>query len=143
MSKVKCQKSKLRSQHGFSLIEALLVVTIIGSAVFLIANIPNALMLIGKSRHESLAREIAVKQIEDKRTISYTNLVNDNSPISDTRLNLLPQGSGTVEVNDCDPSICTQGENIKVVTVTVLWQDNEKLQTVSLTTMIGEGGINQ
>lgn len=143
MSKVKCQKSKLRSQHGFSLIEALLVVAIIGSVVFLIANIPNALMLIGKSRHESLAREIAVKQIEDKRTISYTNLVNDNSPISDTRLNLLPQGSGTVEVADCDSSICTQGENIKVVTVTVLWQDNEKLQTVSLTTMIGEGGINQ
>lgn len=130
-------------QKGFSLIEALLVVVIIGSVVFLIANIPNALMLIGKSRHVSLAREIAVKQVEDKRTINYGNLVNDNSPISDTRLNLLPQGSGTVEVSDCDPSICTQGENIKVVTVTVLWQDNAKLQTVSLTTMIGEGGINQ
>lgn len=130
-------------EKGFSLIESLLVVAIIGSVVFLIANIPNALMLIGKSRHVSLAREIAVKQVEDKRTINYGNLVNDNSPISDTRLNLLPQGSGTVEVTDCDPAICTQGENIKVVTVTVNWQDNAKLQTVSLTTMIGEGGINQ
>lgn len=130
-------------EKGFSLVEALLVVAIIGSAVFLIANIPNALMLIAKSRHVSLAREIAVKQIEDKRTISFDNLVNDNSPIFDTRLNLLPQGTGTVEVTDCDPSICTQGENIKVVTITVNWQDNSKTQTVFLKTMIGEGGINQ
>lgn len=130
-------------EKGFSLIESLLVVVIIGSAVLLIANIPNALMLIGKSRHVSLAREIAVKQVEDKRTINYSNLVNDNSPISDTRLNLLPQGNGTVEVADCDPSICTQGENIKSVMVIVNWQYNGKSQTVSLKTMIGEGGINQ
>ncbi len=130
-------------EKGFSLIESLLVVVIIGSAVFLIANIPNALGLIGKSRHVSLAREIAVKQIEDKRTINYSNLVNDSSPISDTRLNLLPQGNGTVEVADCDLSICTQGENIKIVTVTVNWQDIREAQTISLTTMIGEGGINQ
>lgn len=130
-------------EKGFSLIESLLVVVIIGSAVFLIANIPNALGLIAKSKHVSLAREIAVKQIEDKRTINYSNLVNDSSSISDTRLNLLPQGMGTVEVADCDLSICTQGENIKVVTVTVLWQDSSKAQTVSLKTMIGEGGINQ
>lgn len=133
----------MKEEKGFSLIESLLVVVIIGSVVLLIANIPNALMLIAKSRHVSLAREIAVKQIEDKRTINYVNLVNDNSPITDTRLNLLPEGSGTVEVGDCDPSICTQGEDIKQVTITVSWRDNNKIQTITLKTMIGEGGINQ
>lgn len=133
----------MKEEKGFSLIESLLVVVIIGSVVLLIANIPNALMLIAKSRHVSLAREIAVKQIEDKRTINYVNLVNDNSPITDTRLNLLPEGSGTVEVGDCDPSICTNGEDIKQVTVTVSWRDNNKTQTITLKTMIGEGGINQ
>lgn len=130
-------------EKGFSLIEALLVVVIIGSVVFLIANIPNALGLIGKSKHLSLAREIVVKQIEDKRTISYNNLVNDNSPISDSRINLLPQGSGTVEIEDCDLAVCTNGERIKVVTVTIAWQDNNQPQSVTLETMIGEGGINQ
>ncbi len=129
-------------EKGVSLIESLLVVVVIGSLVFLIANIPNALMLIGKSRYVSLAREIAVKQIEDKRTINYVNLVNDNSPILDTRLSLLPEGSGTVEVEDCPPSICTNGEHIKQVTVKVNWQGN-KPQTIILKTMIGEGGINQ
>ena len=130
-------------EKGFSLIESLSVIAVIGSVVLLMANIPNALMLIAKSRHISLAREITVKQIEDKRTINYSNLVNDNIPISDSRLNLLPQGSGVVEVKECDPAICTQGEHIKQVTVTVNWQDNNKPQTITLITMIGEGGINQ
>ncbi len=130
-------------ERGVSLIESLMVVVVIGSVVFLLSSIPNALMLIGKSRHISLAREIAVKQIEDKRAMNYVNLVNDNSPISDDRLTLLPQGNGTVEVTDCDPVVCINGEHIKQVTVTVNWQDNAKMQTINLKTMIGEGGINQ
>lgn len=130
-------------EKGFSLIELLLVVVIIGSVVFLIASLPNAMMLVTKSRHASLAREIVVKQIEDKRIINYSNLVNDSSPINDSRLSLLPQGSGTVAVTDCSPSICTNGEHIKQVTVTVDWQDNNKPQMITLKTMIAEGGINQ
>ncbi len=131
------------NENGFSLIESLLVIVVMGSIVFLIASLPNAMMLVGKSRNTGLAREIAVKQIEDKRTVSFANLADDNSPISDTRLSLLPSGSGTVVVEACDESICTSGEPIKQVTATVNWQDNNKTQTVSFKTMIGEGGINQ
>ncbi|MBI4036046.1 prepilin-type N-terminal cleavage/methylation domain-containing protein [Candidatus Daviesbacteria bacterium] len=133
----------LHSSRGFSLIESLLVIVIVGSIVFLMASIPNAMMLIGKSRHLSLAREIAAKQIEDKRTISYINLVNDNSPIADNRLSLLPSGAGNVVVENCSEQICTNGEHIKQVSVTITWKDNSKLQNVTLKTMIGEGGINQ
>lgn len=131
------------NQRGVSLIEALLVIVIVGSLVFLLANLPNALGLISKSKHLSLAREIAVKQIEDKRSINYSNLVNDNSPIADSRLSLLPQGSGVIEVTDCDPQICTNGENIKQVQVEVSWKDNNKTQKITLKTMIGKEGINQ
>lgn len=133
----------MTDQRGVSLIESLLVVVVIGSIVFLIASLPNSLMLVGTSRHISLAREIALKQIEDKRNINYSNLVNDNSAILDSRLSLLPVGNGTVEVLDCDPSVCSNGEHIKQVTVTVFWKDNDKTQTITLKTMIGEGGINQ
>lgn len=133
----------MKNERGVSLIESLLVVVVLGSIVFLISSIPNSLMLVGKSRHVSLAREIAAKQIEDKRTINYANLVNDDSSISDPRLSLLPQGSGTVVISDCDPLVCTNGEHIKQVLVEVLWKDNNKTQTVTLKTMIGEGGINQ
>lgn len=134
---------KVLSQKAFSLIELLLVIIVIGTSVFLLANLPNALNLISKSNHMSLAREIAVKQIDDKRSISYINLVNDTSSIIDSRLSLLPSANGTVVVADCEVTICTNSENIKKITVTVNWKDSNKNQTVSIDTFIGEGGINQ
>ncbi|MBU0999845.1 hypothetical protein KKE78_00415 [Patescibacteria group bacterium] len=132
----------MKIKNGFSLVEPLLVVVLVGLLVYLLASIPNSLQLITKSKHESLVREIAVKQIEDKRTVNYTNLVNGTSPISDPRL-VLFQGSGTIVVGDCDPIICTNGEHIKEVTVLINWLDNNKTQNLTLKTMIGEGGINQ
>lgn len=140
------------SEQGVSLIESLIAIAVVGSIVFLLISLPNALMLFTKSKHLSLAREIAVKQIEDKRTISYTNLPNGSSELSDARLSLLPQGSGSVVLGfqedgaswvDCDPSVCTNGEHIKQITVTITWVDNNKPQSVTLETMIAEGGINQ
>lgn len=141
-----------QSQLGVSLVESLLVVVVLGLIVFLMSNIPNALGLISKSRHLSLAREIATKQIEDKRTISYINLSTGSIPINDSRLAQLPQGSGTVTVGietqpgywiNCDTSICTNGEEAKQVVTTISWVDNSKQQTLTLQTLIGQGGINQ
>lgn len=133
-------------ERGVSLIESLLVVVTVAGIVFLMANLPNAMNLVNKSKHLSLAREIAVKQIEDKRATSYSNLVPDTTNITasvDPRMNSLPNSSGTVKVEDCNVQICTNGENIKQVTVTINWKDNSKTQTISLKTFIGEGGLNQ
>lgn len=131
------------SEKGVSLVESLLVVVALSAIVFLMANIPNALGLIAKSKHVSLAREIATKQIEDKRAINYTNLVNDSAPIIDSRINLLPNGAGTVSVSDCSPAICKNGEHVKQLVVAVSWKDINKVQNLTIQTMIGEGGINQ
>lgn len=133
----------MKNDRGFSLIESLLVVVMVGLIVYLLANLPNAINLINKSKHTSLAREIASKALEDKRAISYINLVNDNSPVSDSRISLLPGGGGTVVVEDCDSAICTNLENVKLVTVTINWKDIAKQQTLQFTTFIGEGGLNQ
>lgn len=133
----------MKNEKGASLVESLLVVVIVGIIIVLMANLPNAMNLINKSNHLSLAREIASKQIEDKRNISYANLVNDNSSINDSRISLLPSGSGVVIVEDCSLQICTNGENIKQVTATINWKDNNKAQTITLKAMIGQGGINQ
>lgn len=130
-------------QKGFSLIESILVVVVLGSIAVLMANFPNAMGLINKSRNLSIAREIAAKQIEDRRSIIYSNLVNDASAISDSRISMLPSGGGTVIVEDCDESVCTQGENIKQVTVTVSWKEGDKDQSIEFETFIGEGGLNQ
>lgn len=137
----------MKSQKGTTLVEILLVIIVLGASVFLIASLPNALSLITKSEHLSLAREIASKQIEDKRAISYANLSNDSSAIADSRISSLPNGSGITVVEDCVketyPQYCPNDEHIKIITVTVNWKDNNKDQTITLNTFIGEGGINQ
>lgn len=137
----------MKNESGISLIESLLIIVFAGIIVILLANLPNAMNLITKSNHLSLAREIASKQIEDKRSLSYANLTIDNQAVDDSRISLLPSGSGTVVVELCEsetyPQFCPNDEHIKIVSVTLNWKDNNKDQTVSLNTFIGEGGINQ
>lgn len=135
--------SSMKNDRGASLIESLLVVVMVGIIIVLMANLPNAFLLMNKAKHLSLAREVVAKQIEDKRNLSYINLVDGTTSILDSRISLLPEGSGTVSVEDCDGLICTNAENIKKITVTVTWKNNNKIQTVNLTTFIGEGGLDQ
>jgi len=130
-------------RNGVSLIELLLVVTTVGFLIFLVGNIPNSINLVGKAGRQSLAREIASKQIEDKRAIQYVNLANGESSVSDVRLSSLPFASGEVIVSDCDPSICNHEENAKKVMVTITWKESTQTETVTLETLIGEGGLNQ
>lgn len=136
-------RENMLHEKGFSLIESLLVTVIVGSIAFLLASLPNALSLISKSQHLSLAREIAVKQIEDNRAVNFSNLVNDSYPVSDSRISLLPGGAGMVVIADCDLQICASGEHIKTVSVTINWTDIAKPQTAFFQTLIGEGGLNQ
>lgn len=131
------------NEKGISLIESLLALAVIGSIVFLLASLPNAFTLYNKSRHFSLAREIVIKQIEDKRAVSFQNLANDSSSISDTRLGILPQSSGTIVIENCPAAVCAASLEIKQITAQVQWFENGKDQTVTLKTLIGQGGINQ
>lgn len=130
-------------EKGASLIESLMIIVAVSVIVFLMANLPNAMGLIQKSRHLSLAREIAAKNLEDMRSISYINLVNGTTSVSNSEISLLPKGSGEILVEDCPEEICTNSETIKHVRVTINWADNQKTQTISLDTFIGEGGLNQ
>ncbi len=132
-----------KDQQGTSLTELLLVIVVLGSIVFLLGNLPSAVGLMNKSKHLSQAREVASKQIEDKRATSYTSLVNNQAAITDSRLTLLPQGAGTITVEDCNPQVCTNAEHTKQITSQVSWRDNNKLQTVTLKTLISEGGLNK
>lgn len=130
-------------ERGISLIEILLVVVALGFIVMLLSNIPSAINLIQRSKYLGLAREIATKQIEDKRQMDFSSLVNDSVGINDSRISFLPKASGTVAVEDCDSSICTHEESVKQVTVTINWTENSKNQQVILETLIGQGGLNQ
>ena len=128
---------------GVSLVELLLVIALVGFLVFIIGNLPNSISLINKANHQSLAREIASKKIDDLRSIQYINLANGENPLTDYRLNQIPNGVGTYVIKDCDPLICTNGEHTKKAEINVSWKEGSKDYQVKLETLISEGGIGQ
>lgn len=130
-------------QKGTSLVELIMVFAVVGFLILLLGNLPSSIGLIGKSRYQGIAREIVSKQIEDKRVILYANLANGTENITDSRLSILPSGQGTILTSDCSPSVCTQGENAKELTVSLSWKDGPDTKTITLKTIIAEGGLNQ
>lgn len=127
--------------RGVSLVEVLLVVAAVGFLTLLLANLPNSIKLVGFSDHQSLAREVAAKSVEDIRSIPYANLANGTFSISDSRLSSLPTGSGSKVIADCAAPICTQGESAKQVTVTISWKEGGKTRNIILKTIVAEGGL--
>lgn len=126
---------------GFSLVEILVVIASIGFLVILISSLPNSINLVTKANNVSVAREIIQKEMEGQRSDTYINL--SSNSINDSRLKLLPQGAGEVLVEDCNPTICTEGEDIKEVTISVSWKDGGKDQSVKVKTFISKEGLNE
>lgn len=129
------------TEKGSGLVELLVVISLVGFLVILIASLPNSLNLMSKAKHLSIAREIATKSLESSRSLQYINLA--SGPIIDNRLKSLPTGNGDILIEDCIDPVCTNGENAKIVTISVTWKDNNKDAKVSLKTVIAEGGLNK
>jgi type II secretory pathway pseudopilin PulG len=128
-------------KKGFSLVEVVLVVLMVGFIILLISNLPSSVKLIGDSKSSSLAREIANHKMEDVRNLGYDSIANGTSPIADPRLSKLPSGSGEVIIEDCPATICKNGELIKQVSVDVSWTEAGKSRDVKITTLISKGGL--
>lgn len=131
----------LKTQQGFSLVEIMLVLFIVGAIILLIANLPRSFELVGFSQHESVAKQVASKEIENVRSTTYTNLANGTSAITDPRIASLPGGSGEVTVSDCPVEMCTNSEAVKKVEVIIRWNENGKPRTTTVTTLVAQGGL--
>jgi Tfp pilus assembly protein PilV len=132
---------KFKSQAGISLIEIVITVMVVGFVVLTIANVPQAIQLVGISNHESLAKDIITKKIEDLRNQGYSLLSNGTTQISDSRLINLPQGASSIIVSDCSVTICANNEHTKQVEVKVTWNEQGKIKNVDIYTLISEGGL--
>lgn len=131
----------MKKEHGFSIIEVILVIMIAASIIFLIANLPSSAKLVGTSKYESIAKEIAYKKIEDLRSLTYLNLANGTSTINDSRISSLPNGAGEVTISDCNPTICTSNELVKDIAIKITWEDAGKDGKVEISTFIAKDGL--
>lgn len=128
-------------EKGFSLLEMIMVVMVAGAVVLLIANLPTSNKLVGNSKYESIAKEIASKKIDDLRDTTYDNLVDGVIEITDPRFSNLPDGNGRVTVSACPVEICTNGELIKKVDVVISWSDTGVQKIASVSSLIAKDGL--
>lgn len=134
-----------KSQAGISLVELVIVA---GAVVFLgllVMSFPSSVASISRSRHISIAKDIANRQVEELRKQTYGNLANGTNSFTDTNLSSLNQGTAAYEVSDCPVTVCTDGQttNIKQVKVTVSWDESGDTKKVEMDTLVGEGGVGQ
>ncbi|RJP46033.1 MAG: type II secretion system protein [Armatimonadetes bacterium] len=135
----------LKDAKGFSLIELVLVVAMISFIALLINNLPSALASVNRSRHTSIAREAAERQLESLRRWPFDQLTLGVYQFDDTDLSQLSEVDAFYEVENCPAQICAWEESEmskpKAVTVKVTWKETGKLQTVNLVTLVSQGGV--
>lgn len=132
-----------RKEQGISLIEIILVGAAVIVLTLLLGSVPSAISSINRSRHNSTAREIAVRQMEQLKRQPYINLAEGVNTFTDANLDKLASASAFYEIKACSAGICTNDEDIKEVKVTVFWNEGRDPTKIELNTLIYEGGIGQ
>lgn len=125
----------MRPSRGFSLIEIIVSIFIIGVMLVLLQAVARNTTVVRTAKNEGIALAIARNELETLRQAGYTSVPTSGS-FSDGLLSSLPQGA-TATLTSSDFNTKT-----KQVTVTVVWKDPvlTASSTVTLTTLITQTG---
>lgn len=131
------QTKRKHSQTGFTLIEVVVTILLIG-ATLVLYNATSKIVVINKvNKYKEVALRIADEKVQTLRVAGYSSVPASGS-FSDSLISSLPGGAGALTVSDVNAGT-------KSVLVTVSWTNpqNGATQQVNLTTYIAEGGIGQ
>ncbi|MCA9390112.1 hypothetical protein KC571_01805 [candidate division WWE3 bacterium] len=124
---------------GFTFIEIIMAVGLLMLVFAFYDQMVQTVIFTNRGRFDDIGRSVAVEQLEIYRATDF-NLLNDGSfTITDSDLNYLPQGSGTVVVADYGGT----DSGIKQITATVSWLDRGVTRDVTLTTLTTAGGVGK
>lgn len=124
----------MRASRGFSLIEVVISIFIVGIMIFMSNAILLGSPLIQNAKNQDIALKIVVNEMEGLRALGYSSLP-ASGPFSDDLLTSLPSGSANIIVSDFN-------EDTKKVVATVEWTEKGTQKSVSLSTLITKiGGL--
>lgn len=130
-------------EKGISLIEIILVAAAVIALTLLLGTLPPAMSSINRSRHISMAREIVAREIEYLKKQPYTDLLEGVNLFTDPNLNSLTNGSAGYEIKSCSDLVCTHGEDIKEIKVSVSWSEAGEPNKMELVTLVYAKGVGQ
>lgn len=132
-------KSRLKNSSGFTLVELLITIIVLGIVVTSLSGMYYTMQLTEtKSQHYDLAVRAARTEIEDLRNSGYDALTpGNNIDFSSSLPRVLPKGAtGTVQISEPMPSL-------RRVDVTVSYSEFGQTQNVELSSDIGIIGLGQ
>lgn len=120
--------------RGFSLIEVLVSIFIIGVILIMVQAVARSGVLVRTTKSQAIALSIARTELENIRGGGYTTLPTSGSFTNDL-LSSLPAATAALTVS-------AYNEKTAQVTATVTWQDpgTQASSTVSLSTLITQTG---
>ncbi len=136
----KTQNSKLKAQklkRAFSLIEVIIALAIVLATLTVFGAALSSLPLTKNARNQNLAYHIAAKKVEELRNTPFDQLPASGS-FTDPGFSDLNGASGTQTVSNYAGS-----SSIKLLAVTVFWQDQTVTRSVTLETLVSDKGLNQ
>jgi|SRR3989344_448817 len=119
--------------RGFSLLEIVISIGIIGIALVASEALVHAVPLARQTNHEDLALTIATNEMGALRSLGYGSLPSSGS-FSDPLLTSLPSGAGML-------AISAFNAKTKQASVTVSWQEpGSAARSIVLSTLVTETG---
>lgn len=121
-------------KNGFSLLEVVVAIFIIGTIFLLYQACSNAILLTRNAKNQEIALRVANNKMEELRATGYTALP-ANGSFTDSLLGSLPNSSANMTFNDFN-------SDTKHVLIIVQWQDSGSVSpvTVSLDSLITKVG---
>lgn len=128
---------KQKNQSGFSIVEVVLTLFIIGVTLLLFQMVSNTVVLNKYNRYKEIALRIAENEVQVLRTTNYANLPSSGS-FSDSLLSTIPQGTGTITISQIDTGFSQ-------ATVTVTWRNptSTSNQQIVLSTYLWQYGLGK
>ena len=125
----------MKTSRGFSLIEVIVSVFIVGVMLTLLQAIIRSSVLVRTSKNQGIALAIARNELENLRTGGYATLPSNGS-FSNNLIEMLPQAATTTL------TVSTYNPKTQKVIVSVTWLDSGATasSTVTLSTLITQTG---
>jgi prepilin-type N-terminal cleavage/methylation domain-containing protein len=135
---VKAIQNQKNPQKGFSLIEVLIAIFILGIvSVTLISVFIYGFNVVFKTRQVSMATQIAQEEVELVRNMNYDDILLLGSTYTHDSLSELVNGAGALSIES------GPGDDIKKLTVSVTWDYQGTIMRKDVVTFITREGVNK
>jgi prepilin-type N-terminal cleavage/methylation domain-containing protein len=127
-------KKNINLNSGFTLLEVLVTIFIIGLVLVLYQGALGKVGLIQYAKNQEIALRVANNKMEELRAGGYAALPSSGN-FSDTQLNSLPNSSASM-------TITAYNSDTKQVVITIQWDDpsSSSSKNISLTTLVTKTG---